>query len=136
MKTQCTSTKQRVLQTLGFFGLFMTFAMSVTPMYAQTAERTVAGVVNSIDGPVFGATVMLKGTAIGAISNEKGEFTFPQELQENDVLVVSYLGYETDEVTITGNTTFVKPFLEDIPIVIIAALRTKTAETSSDKIPN
>jgi hypothetical protein len=49
---------------------------------------------------------------------------------EDDVLVVSYLGYETDEITIAHDTAFIEPFLEDIPIVIVATLRTKGTRTS------
>ena len=90
MKTQFTSTKQQVVKTFGFFALFMIFCLCANTTYAQSNERTVTGVVNSIDGPLFSATVVLKGTAIGTFSNENGEFTFPQELKENDVLVVSY----------------------------------------------
>lgn len=129
MKTHKPSTKQRVLRSFGFFTLFMIFCLMANPMYAQITERKVTGIVNSLDGPVFGATIVLKGTATGVISDENGKFIFPQELKQNDVLVISYLGYETDEITITGNTSFVKPFLNDNPILIIAALRTDDTAT-------
>lgn len=136
MKTQFTSTKQSVLKTLGLFGIFMIFLMVVNPIYAQSTERIVKGVVNSTDGPLLGATIALKGTAIGVVSNENGEFTFPQKLKEKDVLVVSYLGYETDEITIVRDTTFIKAYLQDIPIVIVAAMRTEGAATSSARQKN
>ena len=125
MKTLVTSTKKQTLKPIGLFGLFMILSILVNPLKAQNSERIVTGVVNSMDGPVLGAAIALKGTAITVISDENGAFTFPQELKEDDVLVVSYLGYETDEVKITANTSVIKPFLEDIPIVIVAAMRTK-----------
>jgi len=97
------------------------------PLLAQNKERTVTGVVSSLDGPLLGAYVVLKGTTIGVTSNEDGSFTFPRKLKENDVLVVSYLGYKNSEVTITRNTSFIEPFLEDIAVVIVGALRTSEA---------
>lgn len=124
MKTQSTSTRKRVMKALGFFTLCMIFCLSANTLYAQDSDRTVTGVVTSLDGPVLGASIVLKGTAIGAVSNDQGEFRFPEKLAANDVLVISYLGYETNEVIINENTTFIKPFLEDISIVIVAALRT------------
>ncbi len=131
MKTQSTSTKQKVLRTLSFMALLLAFGLFSNPLQAQDSEQTISGLVMSTDGPVFGATIVLKGTNIGVVSNEKGEFTFPQALKTNDILVVSYLGLETDEVQITGDTSFIKPFLADIPVIIRTSLRTKTVSTSA-----
>ncbi len=125
MKTRHTSTQQQMLKPFGFLALFMILSLFASPLYAQSEGQVVSGVVKSTDGPLLGATIVLKGTSVGVVSNENGEFTFPQELQANDVLVVSYLGYENAEVTITSNTTYVEPFLKDDPIVIVAALRMK-----------
>ena len=100
MKTQSTSTRKQVMRTLGFFTLCMIFCLSANTLYAQDSDRTVTGVVTSLDGPVLGASIVLKGTAIGAVSNDQGEFRFPEKLAANDVLVISYLGYETNEVII------------------------------------
>ncbi len=136
MKTQFTSTKKQVLKTFGLFGLIMIFSMGLSPIYAQDTDRTITGVVSSMDGPLLGAAIVLKGTATSVISNEKGEFTFPKELKESDVLVVSYLGYKTDEIIIAIDTSYIEPFLEDIPIIIVAALRTEEPVTSSAKKMN
>jgi len=133
MKNQITLTKQLVSKFFSFLGLLMFFLLFSNPIYAQGKERIVTGVINSLDGSLFSASIVLKGTATGAVSNEKGEFTFPEELKVNDVLVISYLGYESQEVTITNNTTFIEPFLEDISIVIVAAMRTKKSSTASIK---
>ncbi len=133
MKNQIISTKQLVSKTLSFLGLLMILCIFSNPIYAQGKERTVTGVVNSLDGPLFSASIVLKGTATWATSNENGEFTFPEELKENDVLVISYLGYESQEITITNNTSFIEPFLEDISIVIVASMRTKKSVTASIK---
>ena len=131
MKTQSILSQKNILKTVRPFILVMIVWLCANPIYAQNTERTVTGVVNTLDGPLLRATVVLKGTAIGVSTNENGAFTFPQKLKENDVLQVSYLGYENKEITINADTTIVTPFLEDIAIVIVAALRTEESVSSS-----
>jgi hypothetical protein len=124
MKTQCNLTSRNALKALGFFALCTILSLMANPMYAQNNERTVTGVVNS---------VVLKGTASGVLTNGQGAFTFPEALKENDVLVISYMGYETAEITILEDTSFVQPYLKDIPVVILAALKTKDVVSNSSK---
>ena len=128
MKTQFILNKQNILKTIGSFSIVLIVFLCANPINAQSTERTVTGVVNTLDGPLLGATIVLKGTAIGVTTNENGAFTFPQELKENDVLQISYLGYENQEIIISEDTTFIEPFLGDIAIVIVAALRTEKSK--------
>jgi len=133
MKTQIISMQQHVVKTMLALGLIMSLGLMSTSASAQTTERTVTGVVSSAYEKVSYATVILKGTYIAVSANKNGAFTFPQKLKENDVLIVSSLGYKDREITITGDTTFIEPFLDDIPLIITAALRTaptvKVSET-------
>ncbi|MDX1463599.1 MAG: carboxypeptidase-like regulatory domain-containing protein, partial [Marinirhabdus sp.] len=80
----------------------------------------------SADGPLLGATVVLKGTTIGVNTDENGRFTFPKKLKENDVLLVTFLGYKNSEIIIEDDTTYVEPYLKDNPVIIRTAFRTKT----------
>jgi CarboxypepD_reg-like domain len=125
MKSHVTTTRKSSFRRLKFLGLCTVLSLLSSSVLAQSNDRTVSGIVTSLDGPVYGASIIKKGTAQGVSSNEKGEFTFPEALKENDVLVVSFLGYETAEVKIKGDTTFVSPFLADIPVLIVGALRIK-----------
>lgn len=79
--------------TLLVAGLFMLCASAV---YGQS--RTISGtVVTSSDNePVIGASILVKGTTNGTISDVDGSF----ELQVSDgaILVVSYVGLKTAEV--------------------------------------
>ncbi|MEP2935801.1 MAG: carboxypeptidase-like regulatory domain-containing protein [Gilvibacter sp.] len=131
MKTRKTTAKRNVFKTLGFFSLCTILGLMANPTYGQEAERSIAGVVNSIDGPVSGATVILKGTSSYIVTDDQGQFTFPELLKEDDVLVISFLGYETAEVVIKEDTTFINSSLEDIPVVIIGALRVKDASVTT-----
>jgi len=63
-------------------------------------DNLLTGTVVDASGPLPGANILLKGTTIGTSSNFDGEFLFPKTLKEDDVLVVSYLGYVTKEIKI------------------------------------
>ena len=60
--------------------------------------------------PLPGVTVMEKGTTNGAITDMDGKFEL--EVEDNAVLVVSFLGYKTVEVEV-GNQTNIKITLEE-----------------------
>lgn len=68
------------------------------------SEKIINGQVDDEDGmPLPGATVSVKGTKIGVITDFDGKFTLKAD--ENSVLVVSFVGYITKEVALKGNTT-------------------------------
>ena len=133
MKTQTISMQQNMLKHVWAFALLLALCLFANPMNAQNTERTVTGVVSSLDGPLLGATIVLKGTTIGVTSNESGAFIFPKKLKEDDVLIVSYLGYKNREITIRRVTSFIEPFLEDNPVIIHGALRTEAATGAHKK---
>tara|TARA_R100000935_G_scaffold26814_1_gene46898 strand:- start:94406 stop:94807 length:402 start_codon:yes stop_codon:yes gene_type:complete len=133
MKTLSISMQQNKLNISLVLAILLGLCLFTNPVNAQNNERTVTGVVSSLDGPLLGATIVLKGTTIGVSSNEAGAFTFPKKLKENDILVVSYLGYKNKEVTINRVTTYIEPFLEDNPVLLYGALRTDTSESTPKK---
>ncbi|MGC3946634.1 MAG: TonB-dependent receptor [Chryseolinea sp.] len=73
----------------------------------SAAAQAVNGRITSASetGGLPGVNVVVKGTSRGAISDADGRFTV--EAQPNDVLVFSFVGYVTQEVTYTG-----QPLLE------------------------
>ena len=77
------------------------FSMSVAHAQASVEGGEVSGVVTDDQGPVIGAAVMVKGTQNGVSTNPDGSYTL-SGLQENDVIVVSLLGYDDVEVVWTG----------------------------------
>lgn len=72
---------------------------------AVQAQRTVTGTVSSdVDNmPLIGATVLVKGSDVGTITDVDGSFSI--KVNDEDVLVVSYTGYETTEVPVNGQAT-------------------------------
>lgn len=134
MKAHVISIHQTGLKGLSILVLTLLFGLFTSEASAQSTERTITGVVQSIDGPVVGATVLLEGTLIGTYTDENGKFTFPQKLKENDVLICSALGYNDATAIITGDISYVEPFLGDNPVIIVAALR--TAPTTKTTVIN
>ena len=66
-----------------------------TIMYAQQQEITGSVVDPSGEG-VIGATVMVKGTSNGTITDFDGNFTI--KVSEGAILTISYIGYQTVEL--------------------------------------
>ena len=131
MKTQTKTSHQQFLKSIFSFGIIMTLCFFTNTLSAQNASRTVSGIVTSEDGPLLGATIVLKGTTVGVTSDESGAFKFPKKLKENDILLVSYLGYLTREVRINSKTSYIEPFLEDDPVILYTSLRTSIPKEAS-----
>lgn len=113
MKTLLTLTTKKALSTLGIFMIFMIATVQFNQGHAQTDERIIKGIISDERGPLESVNIVLKGTKTGTTTNSKGEFTFPKPLKTGDVLLISYLGYETHESTIKDNTTFIKLSLSE-----------------------
>ena len=104
---------------------------------AQT--QTITGVVISEeDGqPVIGASVLVKGTQIGAITGVDGDFTLPNVPSSAKTLVISYIGMQTQEVAIKPSLKVVmKSDTEMLDEVMVVAFGTakKSAFTGSAKV--
>lgn len=54
--------------------------------------------------PVIGAAVKVKGTTVGTTTNLDGEFIL--KASKGDVLIISYLGYESKEISINHLKTY------------------------------
>jgi len=123
MRILSNTFKQQPIKSTYKLAICALFGLISYTGQAQNQERVVSGVVNSLDGPVAGASIVLEGTATGVLTDENGAFTFPVELKLDDVLVFSYFGYETAKVVVEEDTSYVTPFLEDIAVVITGNLR-------------
>ena len=66
----------------------------------QAVENKATGTVVDADGGVIGATVAVKGTQYGTVTDIDGNFSV--NAKKGDILVISYVGYATQEVTYNG----------------------------------
>ena len=76
---------------------------SITLALAQ--KITVNGIVFSEEDnePIQGATVQIKGTSIGTITDEAGKFSLSNVPSSAQTLVISFLGMLPAEVTVKPN---------------------------------
>lgn len=67
-------------------------------------KHTLTGtIVDENNEPLPGVNVVLKGTTVGTQTDFDGKFEFPQQLEENDILVLSFIGYETKTYKVAAN---------------------------------
>lgn len=103
---------------------------SGTRMLPADGNVKVTGVVTDNTGEtVIGATVRVKGAQGGAVTDLDGKFTI--SAPAGSVLVVSYLGYKTQEVTIPANgqlSIVLQPESRQIEEVVVTALGIKRSE--------
>ena len=69
--------------------------------FAQGGAGTLKGIISDTSGPIVGAAVFVKGTQNGVSSDFDGSYAL-SGLNEGDIIVFSLLGYDTQEITWTG----------------------------------
>lgn len=78
----------------------------------QQRAKTISGrIVDSQGTPIIGASVVVKGKSVGAMSDADGNFSL--EVQQGSVIVVSYIGYVKQQVTVGSKSSFIITLQED-----------------------
>jgi hypothetical protein len=109
---------------------FLLSILTILWIFASTVNGQRAGisvkgkVVDVEQHPLELVNVSIKGTTLGAITNNTGEFTLPPISEKSIVLVFSFVGYETSEqlVSLSGNPfvfQVLKPALQKIQEIVI-----------------
>jgi len=79
---------------------FLFFAFTIL------AQKKITGVItNSVNVPMVGVTVAIKNNSTGTTTDTTGNFTILAN--QGDVLIVSYVGYQTQEIKIDGQPILV-----------------------------
>lgn len=78
--------------------------------YAQQSIAT-GKVLDSNKEPLIGVTIQLKGTPQGTITDFEGKFSI--QASQGETLVVSYIGYKTQEILLSGKKNLTVVLLED-----------------------
>ncbi len=108
-KTRSKGLRKGSLLLCSFFSLLV-----CSSLYGQTIDIT--GVVqDELGEPIIGANVSIKGTARGTITDFDGRFSL--SAPGEGTLVISYLGYVTQEVQIQGKKTFQVILKEDVELL-------------------
>ena len=74
-------------------------------------QASLNGVVEDEFGPVAGASVVVKGTTNGTVTDMNGNFVL--EVKKGDVIVISFIGYLTQEIKYNGEQTIKVSLKED-----------------------
>ena len=93
-------------------------------LHAQGVQIT-GNVSNSEDGnPLPGASIVIQGTTVGAVTNLDGDYTLvvPENAER---LIFSFVGMKTQEIAIAGQTTInvvLEPDILGLDEVVVTAL--------------
>src|SRR5690606_23762482 len=100
-------------------------------------QRTVTGKVTDESGnAIAGATVTIKGTGLSTLSDEEGQFQL-NVTSDNSLLVVSYLGYENQEVAVgaqTALTIALRPSVSSLSEVVVVGSGTQKQENRTGSV--
>ena len=66
----------------------------------QSPKEKITGTIKDNNGdPVIGASIQVKNTGIGTITDYNGQFSL-NNVPENGILIISYIGYDTEEIPV------------------------------------
>ncbi len=81
----------------------ITFMMVVSFSLSAQTTTTQGTITDAADGsPIIGANIIIKSTTRGTISDVNGTFTL--ETSPGNVIVVSFIGYQTQEIAVENQT--------------------------------
>ena len=107
--------------------------MTLATAWAQTK---VSGKVSDNAGlPIPGASLMIKGRVAGTVTDTKGNFSLSTNTPAPFVLVVTSVGFGTQEVNVTGNTSTINVRLEEQALqgqeIVVSASRVEESVMKS-----
>jgi len=97
------------MKQIYFYKLFF---IGIMLFGSSTFAQTVTGVISDVNGPLPGVNVLVKGTTNGTSTDFDGKYTI-DNIAADAVLVVSYIGYITQEVSVNGRSSINISMQED-----------------------
>ncbi|MEQ5790304.1 SusC/RagA family TonB-linked outer membrane protein [Muricauda sp. NFXS6] len=96
--------KITLLRSFLLLGAFLCFGL--------VKAQTVSGTVSDANGPLPGASVLVKGTTNGTQTDFDGNYTL-NDVEDTATLVFSYIGYKTVEIAVNGQSSIDVSLEED-----------------------
>ena len=110
--------------------LFIPFVLSIFALPAIAQNIDVSGTVRDVSNePVIGASILVKGTNTGTVSDIDGKFSL--SVPRTATLEISSIGYKTIDIEVNGKTIFNlvleedSTLLDDVVVVGYATMRKK-----------
>ena len=104
--------------------------------FGLTQAQDVSGNVSDVNGPLPGASVLVKGTTNGTQTDFDGNYTL-NNVASDATLVFSYLGYSTIEVPVNGQSSINVTLQEDaeaLEEVVIIGYGTTTVKDATGAV--
>jgi TonB-dependent starch-binding outer membrane protein SusC len=113
------------------------FLLLLITLGAYAQKSAVTGTITDAGGaPMPGVNVILKGTTNGTSSDGNGNFTI--EASPDDILVISFIGYSTQEIKVDNQTRIDIKMQEDVStlseIVVVGYGEMKRTDLSSAQV--
>ena len=80
--------------------------------FGLVKAQTVSGTVSDANGPLPGASVLVKGTTNGTQTDFDGNYTL-NDVGDDATIVFSYIGFQTQEIAVNGRSTINVTLTED-----------------------
>jgi len=92
--------------------LFIFSALIVFSTSTLAQETTITGTVSDASGSLPAVTVQIKGTTSGTVADFDGNYTITAN--QGDILVYSFVGFTTQEITVGSQTVINVTMVEDV----------------------
>ena len=113
--------------------IFLAILVFSTSTMAQ--EVTVTGTVSDASGPLPAVTIQVKGTSTGTVADFDGKFTI--SANKGDVLVFSFIGYKTQEITLGNQSNVNVTMIEDteqLAEIVVIGYGTTTVKDATGSV--
>lgn len=95
------------------FQIASVFLLLLIAFAAHAQKRVLTGTIaDDLGSPMPGVNVVVKGTTVGTTTG--GDGTFAIEATNDDILVVSFIGYTTQEIRVDNQTKIAVTLAEDV----------------------
>ena len=119
-----------------YYKILLQFFVVSLISFSSFSQSLVTGVVvdGSTNEPLIGANVSIKGTTDGTFTGLDGSFSFSADPSSGAVVLVSYIGYEDQEIPYSGDIGMVKMkstnlTLDEIRVTADVSIDRKTPST-------
>lgn len=116
--------------------VFFSFLLFSSSLFAQEQFQVSGTVVDSVGETLIGVGVKIKGAKVETSTNNKGEFTLAVP-DANGTLVLSYIGFKTKEVAISGQSNLsitLEASNANLDEVVVVGYGTRKKETLTGAI--
>ncbi len=98
--------------------------------FSQETKNTIKGTITDGNSPLQGVSIIIKGTEIGTLSDEKG--TYLIQARPLDILVFSFVGMKTEEIIVQDVTARLniemQPDVEELDEVVVTKKKNRYSQ--------